>query len=266
MSGVAVATGGSGGGSNGGGGGSSSGHGSGNGNGSGNNGNGGGNLTANGTSGNNDHTGPSTAVIAGAAVGGVALLAIIGVVIFFLVRSAHKRKAANASQANPQQPPNSDMAFVHNGAPPPHYAPTGEPELQGSPVNGGPGGAPSQSGSPSPETLKAGIIPYTNSTSPVSPPSSMYPPPQQPHQPELAGQAVPYPAPGVGVAHGYPQQLGHQQQQVYEFPQQNAVYEAGSTPAQGQRPQGPGGNGMGWHSGPVQTSYEMDGQGYDGRR
>jgi hypothetical protein len=227
----------------------------------------GGNSTANGSGGSSTSKGPSAGVIAGGVVGGVAVLALIVALVYFLVRSAHKRKAAGAYQQTPQQPPASDMANVNGGAAG-AYTASGEPELHGSPVNGGPGsGLPPHSGSPSPEALKAGLM-KTNSVSPVSPPMSMYQPPTQPMHPELMGQAVPYPSPGGG---GHSPGSGHpqQQQQVYEFPQQNALYEAGATPAQGHRPQGvasAGGNGMGWQSGPVQTSYEMDGGQQHGQR
>ena len=66
-------------------------------------------------------------MIVGAAVGGVAVLAIFGFVIFFVVRSARRRKATY--QPTPQQAP-PDTGY------PPSYMGNQQPELQGTPVNG----------------------------------------------------------------------------------------------------------------------------------
>jgi len=211
-------------------------------------------------------------------------LSLIGIVVFFVMRNARRKR--NAGPA-PIVPLNNDTAGGFNG----------KAELAGIPLTAAAVPPPS----PSPSTMKLnGHSPITHSVSPVSAHSSAYPPPGTPElhghppvpqfsghfpppdRPELQGQM--YKPNGALHAHHaeLPSQYGHANappnrpelygqaystpmaaptppyggQRVHEFPGHHAVYQADSRPV----PQRAELQGMGWQSGPVQHSYaELDG-------
>jgi len=244
-----------------------------------------------------------TAIIAGAAIGVIGGLGIIGLAIVLIMRNAKKKR---------QNKPESLHTLNNDG--------TGmnafdKPELAGRPVTSHSVAPP---GSPSPSMMKYGASPIANTVSPVSAHTSAFPPPGTP---ELSGQNPYPPMPQYGNALPHKAEL---QGQMYnangQFPSHHAELQggqqyanvpppnraemyAGNSPAP-QRPelygqmypgripqQGPYGQpvhefpgnqpayqadarpapqraelqGMGWQSGPVAAQYaELDG-GYSRR-
>lgn len=133
---------------------------------------------ANGGSGDeSDSKGPSIPVIVGVAVGAIAGLALIAGLIFFLIRSARKRKALAPY-------PIPDGAPGDNSVPLGLYG--GKAELPSDTV-----AAPPPPTSPSPSTLKANLSMRADTVSPVSAHTGAFTPP--PNKAELHGQAALYP-------------------------------------------------------------------------
>ncbi|KAK4145278.1 uncharacterized protein C8A04DRAFT_27038 [Dichotomopilus funicola] len=142
-----------------------------NGNGSGS---GDGNGSSDGFSNGNDKqsSGPSTGVIVGAVVAVILGLAIIGAIIFFVIRARRNRPG---SVRIPENDPSVPLG------------PYGKAELASDSI-----AAPVHPSSPSPSTLKPGAIPTrADNISPVSATTGAFTPP--PNQAELSGQAAFYP-------------------------------------------------------------------------
>ncbi|KAI1814204.1 hypothetical protein GGS20DRAFT_585693 [Poronia punctata] len=188
------------------------------------------NIPSDGSGSDNEATNSSnTAAIAGAVVGSVIGTALIAAVAFLIYR--RKKKAA----AIP---------------PPVIVSDNGKPELDSMPL------APGTSTSLSPSMMKS----PTEGVSPLSALSS----PNSPRAPELPGQAPFPPPPPMPELHNSvprtpelpgqnsyaPTRQEAYSQQVYEAPGQ---YGQPTYGAQGQA------QGMGWQSGPMSHSYEMDG-------
>jgi len=146
-------------------------------------------------------SGPGTGVIVGAAVGGLVALIAIGILIFFLVKQAQKRKELQTA-SDPTGPPpggsvmmsNPAAAFVNGG--------DGKPELAANSV-----AVPPPPPSPSPSTAK--VPARSNNVSPVSAHANTFttptpPPPPMPNGAELPGQrTAPYPPmPNSAELHG----------------------------------------------------------------
>lgn len=147
-------------------------------------GSGSGDSSDNGSSGgaNNGKKSSNTAAIAGAVVGVLVGLGIIGALLFFFIRKSKQRKVAE--EANPA---NADNAFVAGG---------GKPELAGNPVVGGAAAAaviPPSPPSRSTSVLKDGT--RVSSVSPVSAGAGGFAPP--PLTAELHSQEVPPPFQGA---------------------------------------------------------------------
>ncbi|GAB1315887.1 hypothetical protein MFIFM68171_06097 [Madurella fahalii] len=128
-------------------------------------------------------SGPSIGVIVGAVIGVIAALALVGVLIFFLVKSAKKRQAMEHSQI----PDNTVPMGLYGG----------KAELASDTV-----AAPPPAASPSPSTLKANFPVRTDNVSPVSAHTGAFAPP--PNKPELQGQASALypPMPNSAELHG----------------------------------------------------------------
>ncbi|KAK3303372.1 uncharacterized protein B0T15DRAFT_272618 [Chaetomium strumarium] len=184
--------------------GSGSGSGSGSGNGGSNGDGSAGSAEGNSTSGS---SGPSTGAIVGGVVGGIGGLALLGALIFFVMKRVRKGKSGALpvpDTANPaNRPPGGPVGFGGKAELPSDSAAASPPPP-----------------SPSPSTLKVGAVPARGDTvSPVSdntssaksPPnqaelsgqSTLYPP--MPNRPELLGQsaaAPPPPSPNASELYG----------------------------------------------------------------
>ncbi|KAK4107977.1 hypothetical protein N656DRAFT_718965 [Canariomyces notabilis] len=154
-------------------GGSTSGSGNGNGSGSGNS---GGQGAANQGDDSSGSSGPNVPVIVGVAVGVVAGLGLLAGLIFFLVKSAKKRRAM-------EQLPIPDSAGGDHGpqGPFPLGPYGGKAELASDAI-----AAPPPPASPSPSTLRVNAPVRADTVSPVSALTGVYAPP--PNKPELQGQ------------------------------------------------------------------------------
>ncbi len=224
--------------------------------------------------------GSNIGIIAGAAIAVVAGLAIIGGIVYFVMRNARKQR--NAQQL-PSQPFNSQAPDDFNG----------KAELAGNPISAAAIPPPS----PSPSMMKYGGSTRVNTVSPISTHASAYPPPTQelggqdkippvpqfnsafppPSRPELQGRVYGGNATlppnhvelqGQNMYNNVPQnrpemytynqasQQGTYGQQPHGFATQQQVYQADSRPVQPQRAEL---QGMGYHSGPVQEYAELDG-------
>ncbi|KAH8888587.1 hypothetical protein GQ53DRAFT_783686 [Thozetella sp. PMI_491] len=198
---------------------------------------------------NGTTSGPKTAVIAGAVVGVVGGLALIGAAIFFIFRAIRKSKmdAALAAAAAPSRP----------GTAPDNSFP-GKAELGGNPLLVAPT-PPVPPVSPSPSMLKAGVPPRAEN---VSPASAHLEAPPLPGSAELAGQG-PFPPPSPNRSElqgqgGFPYHQGPAHAGA-ELQGQGAMYV--------NRPELQGQGGGPYHQGPAHTSAELQGQGaaYPGR-
>lgn len=214
----------------------------------------------------------NTAVIAGAVVGVVGGIALIGTGIWFVIR--HRRNNRNniaqsvqqTQPTDPSYPGKPELGGTVLAVPPPSHSPSPSMMKQH--------GHPSPVPSPRPDT----ISPISGANSPYSPPPphgaelhGQHPPPFPfPNTSELQGQNAYPPQPTYAGSH--PSSPGHVQQypgaqeaygqQIYEAPgqQQRPIYQADSRPIHPPRAEL---QGMGWQSGPVQQEYhEMDGAGY----
>ena len=149
-------------------------------------------TSAGSTDGDKKAGGPSAAVIAGAIVGVVAVLAIIGVVVFFVRKNAQKRKQLQI--ASDQVP----MTGRPSTSGPDYY--NGKQELPADSIAG-----PSPA-SPSPSMLKVNNPPRSDTVSPISSHGGAlsphmnhaelnghHPVPPMPYGAELPGKGSPYP-------------------------------------------------------------------------
>ncbi|KAK3899374.1 hypothetical protein C8A05DRAFT_37015 [Staphylotrichum tortipilum] len=169
------------------------GSGSNNGNSNGNGGSSGGNGTSGSSQGGNtSSSGPSTGLIVGAVVGGIGGLALVGAIIFFIIRTVRKNRPD--SLRIPDTAPGADD-------PPVPLVPYGKQELHSESLP-----APPPPASPSPSTLKvagAGASPNrASNVSPVSTAAFSPPPPSAPttvvpgpFQPQLPGSGLYAPPP-----------------------------------------------------------------------
>ncbi|KAK4034595.1 hypothetical protein C8A01DRAFT_38951 [Parachaetomium inaequale] len=163
-------------------GGSGGGNGNSNSNGSGTgNGNGNGDAGSNGSNGSTQggdsqtSSSPSTGVIVGAVVGGVGGLALIGAIVFFVLKAVRKNRPD--SLRIPDNAPGTDD-------PPVPLVPLGgKSELHSESIAG-----PLPAPSPSPSTLKAAVPARADNVSPVSAHTGAFTPPPN-NQSELSGQA-----------------------------------------------------------------------------
>ncbi|KXX77277.1 hypothetical protein MMYC01_208390 [Madurella mycetomatis] len=133
--------------------------------------------------------GPSVSVIIGAVVGVIAALALIGVLIFFLIKSAKKRRAMEQSQTPNGAPGNQ------NPDPSGFYG--GKAELASDSVS-----APPHPVSPSASTLKVNFPPRADNVSPVSAHAGVFAPPSNKAELQGQGPALYPPMPGSAELHG----------------------------------------------------------------
>jgi len=206
--------------------------------------------------------GPKPAVIAGAVAGVVVGLALLGVLIWFLVKQSRKKKEAEAAALAAAH---SDMYNGGGGA-----DNGGKSELAGTQITAMP------PPSPSPSALKPGAAGRTESVSPVS--AHGWTPP--PHKAELHSQPAPYPPMPPNAAElavqaqqqgspfapppDRPELTGGQGYPLHELPSPNRPAHAAGAPAYQMPPELMGQQGYvpGYQQG--QQTYPMRAQEYNG--